>query len=391
MHKVVIVAAKRTPIGSFLGQLSSIPAVELGAIAIKAALKQITLNPEEVDEVFMGHVVQAGCKQAPARQSALLAGLPENTPCTTVNKVCASGLKSVQWAAQSIALGDNEICVAGGMENMSLIPHYSYLRKGQKFGSQAFVDGLQEDGLNDAYDAHAMGVCADECATKYGLSREAQDEFAISSYEKAAEAWKNGAFKDEIAPVSVPQRRGEPLIVDHDEEYQNVRFDKIPHLRAAFSKDGTVAAANASTINDGAAAVVLMSEEKAKELGLSVLAYINSYADAATAPKWFTIAPSKAIPSVLEKASLNILDVDYFEVNEAFSAVALANQKILSIPSEKLNTRGGAVALGHPLGCSGTRILVTLIYTLIQNQGTYGVAGICNGGGGASAMLIERK
>lgn len=391
MHKVVIVAAKRTPIGSFLGQLSSIPAVELGAIAIKAALEQITLKPEDIDEVFMGHVVQAGCKQAPARQAALLAGLPEHTPCTTVNKVCASGLKSVQWAAQSIALGDNDICVAGGMENMSLIPHYSYLRKGQKFGSQTFVDGLQEDGLNDAYDSHAMGVCADECAAKYDLSREAQDEFAISSYEKAAEAWKNGAFKDEIAAVSVPQRRGEPLVVDHDEEYQNVRFDKIPQLRAAFSKDGTVTAANASTINDGAAAVVLMSEEKAKKLGLSVLAYINSYADAATAPKWFTIAPSKAIPSVLEKASLNISDVDYFEINEAFSAVALANQKILSIPSEKLNTKGGAVALGHPLGCSGTRILVTLIYTLIQNQGTYGLAGICNGGGGASAMLIERK
>jgi acetyl-CoA C-acetyltransferase len=300
-------------------------------------------------------------------------------------------MKSVQWAAQSIALGDNEICVAGGMENMSLIPHYSYLRKGQKFGSQAFVDGLQEDGLNDAYDAHAMGVCADECASKYELSREAQDQYAISSYEKAAQAWKSGSFADEIAAVSVPQRRGEPLIVDHDEEYQNVRFDKIPQLRAAFSKDGTVTAANASTINDGAAAVIVMSEEKAKALGLNILAYINCFADAATAPKWFTIAPSKAIPSVLEKAALKISDIDYFEINEAFSAVALANQKILNIPAEKLNTRGGAVALGHPLGCSGTRILVTLIYTLIHNQGTYGLAGICNGGGGASAMLIERK
>ena len=391
MRKVVIVAAKRTPIGSFLGQLSSVPAVELGAVAIKAVLEQIELKPEEVDEVFMGHVVQAGCKQAPARQAALLAGLPENVPCTTVNKVCASGMKSVQWAAQSIALGDNEICLAGGMENMSLIPHYSYLRRGQKFGSQAFVDGLQEDGLNDAYDAHAMGVCADECASKYELSREVQDQYAISSYEKAAQAWKSGSFTDEIAAVSVPQRRGEPIIVDHDEEYQNVRFDKIPQLRAAFSKDGTVTAANASTINDGAAAVIVMSEKKAKVLGLTILAYINCYADAATAPKWFTIAPSKAIPSVLEKAALKISDIDYFEINEAFSAVALANQKILNIPAEKLNTRGGAVALGHPLGCSGTRILVTLIYTLIHNQGTYGLAGICNGGGGASAMLIERK
>ena len=391
MRKVVIVAAKRTPIGSFLGQLSSVPAVELGAVAIKAVLEQIELKPEDVDEVFMGHVVQAGCKQAPARQAALMAGLPENVPCTTVNKVCASGMKSVQWAAQSIALGDNETCVAGGMENMSLIPHYSYLRKGQKFGSQAFVDGLQEDGLNDAYDAHAMGVCADECASKYELSREVQDQYAISSYEKAAQAWKSGSFTDEIAAVSVPQRRGEPIIVDHDEEYQNVRFDKIPQLRAAFSKDGTVTAANASTINDGAAAVIVMSEKKAKVLGLTILAYINCYADAATAPKWFTIAPSKAIPSVLEKAALKISDIDYFEINEAFSAVALANQKILNIPAEKLNTRGGAVALGHPLGCSGTRILVTLIYTLIHNQGTYGLAGICNGGGGASAMLIERK
>lgn len=390
MKEVVIVSAVRTPIGSFMGALSTIPAPKLGAEAIKGALKKINLKPQLVEEVLMGNVVQAGTGQAPARQAAIYAGLPDTVPCTTVNKVCASGMKAVMQAAQSIALGDASIIVAGGMENMSLIPHYSYLRTPVKFGPSSFVDGMQQDGLVDAYDQNAMGVCADACAIEYNFSREDQDTFAVQSYKRSSDAWKNGLFNEEIAPVSVPQRRGEPIIVDEDEEYKNVFLDKIPNLRAAFSKDGTVTAANASTINDGAAALVLMSAEKAKELNLKPLAKIRSYADAAQEPKWFTTAPAKALPKALEKANLSIDEVDYFEFNEAFSVVGLANMKILNLSDDKVNVNGGAVSLGHPLGCSGARILVTLLNVLEQKKAKIGAAAICNGGGGASAIIIER-
>ena len=388
--RVVIVAAARTPIGSFMGGLSTIPAPQLGAIAIKGALAKINLDPTLVDEVFMGNVVQAGVGQAPARQAALFAGLSNSVACTTLNKVCASGMKSVMFAAQAIQSGDAEIVVAGGMENMSLIPHYTHLRAGTKFGPTTLLDGMQKDGLTDAYDNTAMGVSADLCASEYNITREQQDQFAIQSYERSAKAWEAGKFDNEIIPVAVPQRKGEPVIVSKDEEYTNVKLDRVSSLNPAFTKDGTVTAANASTINDGAAALLIMSEEKAIALGLSPLAYILSYADAAQEPKWFTTSPALALPKALKKANLKIEDVDYFEFNEAFSVVGLANAKLLNIDLKKLNVNGGAVSLGHPLGCSGARIIVTLLNVLEQNNGKIGAAAICNGGGGASAILIER-
>ena len=388
--KVVIVSAVRTPIGSFMGSLSTVPATQLGAIAIKGALDKIKLDPNLVDEVLMGNVVQAGNGQAPARQAAIFAGLPNTVACTTVNKVCASGMKAVMQAAQAIMAGDAEIVIAGGMENMSLIPHYVHLRNGVKFGPTTMVDGMQKDGLTDAYDNNAMGVSADLCASEYKISREEQDAFAIQSYERSAKAWSGGKFNNEIVPVEIPQRRGEPIIFSQDEEYTNVKLDKIPTLNAVFTKDGTVTAANASTINDGAAALVLMSEEKAKAMGLKPLAYIKSYADAAQEPKWFTTSPAKALPKALDKAGLTVADVDYFEFNEAFAVVGLANAKILGLDNGKVNVNGGAVSLGHPLGCSGARIIVTLINVLEQNNAKVGAAAICNGGGGASAIVIER-
>ena len=387
--EVVIVSVARTPIGSFMGSLSNIPAPKLGAIAIKGALDKINLNPDLIDEVFMGNVVSAGVGQAPARQAAIFAGIPDTVPCTTINKVCASGMKSVMLAAQSISLGDTEIVVAGGMENMSSIPHYLHGRQGTKFGPTTLEDGMQKDGLVDAYDKVAMGVCADACATKYGFSREDQDAYAIQSYQRSSEAWKSGKFSDEIIPVEIPQRRGAPILMTEDEEYKNVKMDKIPSLRAAFSKEGTVTAANASTINDGGAALILMSAEKALELKLTPIAKIKSFADAAHEPEWFTTAPSKAIPKALSKANISISDVDYFELNEAFSVVGLANMKILNIKNERVNVNGGAVSLGHPLGVSGARIIIALTSILKQNNAKIGAAGICNGGGGASAMIIE--
>ena len=389
--EVVIVSAVRTPIGSFLGTLSSIPAPKLGAIAIKGALDKIQLNPQLVEEVLMGNVVQAGTGQAPARQAAIYAGIPNTVPCTTINKVCASGMKTVMQAAQSIALGDANIIVAGGMENMSLIPHYYHARTGTKFGSATLEDGMQKDGLVDVYDGNAMGVSADACATEYNFSRDDQDAFAIQSYQRSAAAWEANKFKNEVVPVEVPQRRGEPIIVKKDEEYTNVKMEKIPALRPAFTKDGTVTAANASTINDGAAALVLMSKKKADELGLKPMATIKSYADAAHEPKWFTTAPAKALPKALAKAGMNIKDVDYFEFNEAFSVVGLANMKLLGLTDDRVNVNGGAVSLGHPLGCSGARIIVTLLNVLEQNDAKIGAAAICNGGGGASAMVLERN
>ena len=388
--EVVIVSAVRTPIGSFLGALSSIPAPRLGAAAIKGALDKINLKPELVQEVLMGNVVQAGTGQAPARQAAIYAGLPNTVPCTTVNKVCASGMKAVMQAAQSIALGDADIIVAGGMENMSLIPHYFYARSATKFGPATLEDRMQRDGLVDAYDQNAMGVCADACATEYKFSREEQDAFAVQSYKRSAAAWDAGKFNNEVVSVEVPQRRGDAIIVNKDEEYNNVILDKIPSLRPAFTKDGTVTAANASTINDGAAALVLMSKEKAESLGLKILATIKGFAYAAHEPEWFTTAPAKALPKALDKAGISINDVDYFEFNEAFSVVGLANMKLLGLNDSNVNVNGGAVSLGHPLGCSGARIIVTLINVLEQNNGKIGAAAICNGGGGASAIVIER-
>lgn len=390
MKEVVIVSAVRTPIGSFMGGLSTIPAPKLGAIAIEGALKKIDLSPDVVDEVLMGNVVQAGTGQAPARQAAIFAGIPNNVPCTTINKVCASGMKAVMQGAQAIALGDADIVVAGGMENMSLIPHYVHMRTGTKFGPSTLIDGMQKDGLVDAYDQNAMGVCADSCATKYEFSREDQDAYAIQSYKRSSEAWENGKFDNEVIPVAVPQRRGEPKMVTKDEEYSNVFIDKIPNLRPAFSKEGTVTAANASTINDGAAALVLMSKEKAIELNLTPLATIKSYADAAHEPEWFTTAPAKALPKALAKANLKLEEIDFFEFNEAFSVVGLANMKILGLNDKNVNVNGGAVSLGHPLGCSGARILITLLNVLEQNNAKLGAAAICNGGGGASAIIVER-
>lgn len=388
--KVVIVSSARTPIGSFMGSLSSLTATELGSVAIKGALEKIKLDPSLVSEVYMGNVVQAGVGQAPARQAALGAGIPDSVPCTTVNKVCASGMKAVMQAAQAIALGDAEVVVAGGMESMSNIPHYIQLRTGTKFGPATMIDGMQKDGLVDAYDQHAMGVCADACATEYHFSREDQDAFAIQSYKRSAKAWSEGKFAKEVVPVAVPQRKGDPIIVSEDEEFKNVFIEKIPALRPAFTKDGTVTAANASTINDGAGAMILMSEEKAKALGLQPLAIIRSYADAAQEPKWFTTAPAKALPKALAKANITIDDVDFFEFNEAFSVVGLANMKLLGLNDTNVNVNGGAVSLGHPLGCSGVRILITLLSILEQNNAKIGAAAICNGGGGASAMVIER-
>ena len=390
IKKVVIVSAVRTPIGSFMGGLSSLTASQLGSFAIKGALDRINLDPNQVDEVYMGNVVQAGVGQAPARQAALGAGIPDTVPCTTVNKVCASGMKAVINAAQAIALGDASVVIAGGMESMSNIPHYMHMRKGVKFGPAAMEDGMQKDGLVDPFDKNAMGVLADNCATKYSFSREEQDAFAIESYRRSTKAWSEGKFSNEVIPVAVPQRRGDALIITEDEEFKNVKIDKIPALRAAFSKEGTVTAANASTINDGAGALILMSEEKANLLGLTILATIKGYADAAHEPQWFTTAPSKALPKALAKAGVTQDQIEYFELNEAFAVVGLANMKILGLDSSTVNVNGGAVSLGHPLGVSGVRILITLLNVLQQNDAKLGAAAICNGGGGASAMVIER-
>ncbi len=387
--EVVIVSAVRTPMGSFMGSLSSIPAAKLGAIAIKGALDKINLDPNIIDEVFMGNVLQAGVGQAPARQAAVFAGLPYTVPCTTVNKVCASGMKAISFAAQAIKCGDAEIIIAGGMENMSQTPFYHQGRNGQKLGNIVLEDGLLKDGLTNVYDGKHMGTCGDLCANEKEFTREDQDNFAIESYTRSAKAWKTGKFDEEIVQVEVPQRRGEPIIVKEDEEFKNVKLDKIPNLRPVFSKEGTVTAANASTLNDGAAALVLMSSGKAKELGLKPLAIVKGYADAAQEPEWFTTAPAKAIPIALKKANIDKSDVDYYELNEAFSVVGLVNIKMLKLDAEKVNVNGGAVSLGHPLGCSGARIIVTLINVLKQNNAKIGTAGICNGGGGASAMVIE--
>tara|TARA_B100000809_G_C15135408_1_gene530357 strand:- start:250 stop:1428 length:1179 start_codon:yes stop_codon:yes gene_type:complete len=389
--KVVIVSAVRTPIGSFMGSLSSLSATKLGSVAIKGALDKINLDPSLVQEVYMGNVVQAGVGQAPARQAAIGAGIPDNVPCTTINKVCASGMKAVMNAAQAIALGDADVVIAGGMESMSNIPHYVHMRNGHKFGPKSMEDGMQKDGLVDAYDNNAMGVCADLCASEYKITRKEQDDFSIQSYNRSAKAWADGKFNEEVVPVEIPQRRGEPIIFSEDEEYKNVRMEKIPTLRPVFTKEGTVTAANASTINDGAGAMILMSEEKANELGLTPLATIKSYADAAQEPQWFTTAPSKALPKALDKANIKIDEVDFFEFNEAFAVVGLSNMKILGLNDSNVNVNGGAVSLGHPLGCSGVRILITLINVLKQNDAKIGAAAICNGGGGASAMIIERN
>ena len=391
IKKVVIVSAVRTPIGSFMGSLSPLSATKLGAIAIKGALDKINLDATLVQEVYMGNVVQAGVGQAPARQAAISAGIPDTVPCTTINKVCASGMKAVINAAQTIALGDADVVIAGGMESMSNIPHYLHMRNGHKFGPKNMEDGMQKDGLVDVYDNTAMGVLADLCASEYKVTREDQDNYSIQSYNRSAKAWADGKFKEEVIPVEIPQRRGDPIVFSEDEEYKNVRMDKIPTLRPVFTKEGTVTAANASTINDGAGAMVLMSEEKANELELTPLATILSYADAAQEPKRFTTAPSKALPKALDKAKITIDDVDYFELNEAFAVVGLSNMKLLGLDDSNVNVNGGAVSLGHPLGCSGVRILITLINVLKQNDAKIGAAVICNGGGGASAMVIERN
>ena len=364
MHKVVIVSAKRTPIGKFMGGLATVSAPHLGAIAIKGALTAAGIKPEQVDEVYMGNVLQAGVGQAPARQAALMASIPDTVPCTTINKVCSSGMKSISLAAQAIALGDAAVVVAGGMENMSLAPHIVPMRTGIKFGATQLEDVMQKDGLLDAFDQVAMGVFADATAEKHGVSREEQDAFAIESYHRSALAWESGVMQNEVIPVAVPQRRGEDIIISKDEEYTNVKLEKIPQLRPAFSKGGTVTAANASTINDGAAALVLMSEEKAKALGITPMATLLSHADAAQEPQWFTTAPAKALPKALAKANLAQKEIDLFEFNEAFSVVGLANSQLLDLPVEKVNVHGGAVSLGHPLGCSGARIVVTLLNAL---------------------------
>jgi acetyl-CoA C-acetyltransferase len=389
MKKIVIVAAKRTPMGSFGGSLSSIPATKLGSIAIQGVLEDLSLDPKLVDEVYMGNVLQANLGQAPCKQAAIYAGIPEHTPCTTINKVCASGMKAISLAVQSIKCGDSEIVVAGGMENMSSVPHYYNARKAKKLGDIQLVDGMVKDGLTDVYNKVHMGTCADECAKEYNISREEQDQFAIESYQKASAASSNGLFKDEIVKVSVPQRKKEDIVIEADEEFSNVKIEKIPNLKPVFSKDGTVTAANASTLNDGASAVILMTEEKAKDLNIKPLAEIISYADASQEPKWFTTTPTKAINKALVKANLSVKDVDFWELNEAFSVVGLVNTKLLDIEPNKVDVNGGAVALGHPLGSSGSRIIVTLIHVLKQNNGNIGAAGICNGGGGASALIIR--
>ncbi|MCC5923537.1 MAG: acetyl-CoA C-acyltransferase [Crocinitomicaceae bacterium] len=389
MREVYIVGAARTPMGSFMGALSTVAAPQLGAAAIKGALEKGGVDPKNIDEVFMGNVLQANLGQAPARQAALGAGIGDNVPCTAVNKVCASGMKAIAIAAQSIKCGDNEIVVAGGMENMSQVPHYVNGRLGTKLGPIKMEDGMVKDGLTDVYNQVHMGNCADKCATEHNFSREEQDQFAITSYERAAKAWAEGKFNDEIVPVTVPQRKGDPIIVGEDEEYKNVKLDKIPSLRPVFTKEGTVTAANASTLNDGASAVILASKEAVEKYGLKPIGKIVSYADAAQEPEWFTTAPAKAVPIALKKANLSTSDIDYWELNQAFSVVGLANIKLLGLDAAKVDVNGGAVALGHPLGSSGSRIIITLLNVLKQNGGKFGAAGICNGGGGASAMVIE--
>ncbi|WP_027381559.1 acetyl-CoA C-acyltransferase [Chryseobacterium daeguense] len=390
MKEVFIVSAVRTPMGSFMGSLSTVPATKLGSVAVKGALDKIGLDPKLVQEIYMGNVLQAGEGQAPARQVALGAGLSNETPSTTVNKVCASGMKAVTMAAQAIKAGDADVIVAGGMENMSSVPHYYNARNATKLGDIKMQDGMVLDGLTDVYNKVHMGVCAEKCATDYSISREEQDNFAIESYKRAAKAWSEGKFAEEVVPVSIPQRKGDPVVFAEDEEYKAVNFDRIPTLPTVFKKEeGTVTAANASTLNDGASALILVSKEKMEELGLKPLAKIISYADAAQAPEDFTTAPSKALPIALKKAGLELTDIDFFEFNEAFSVVGLANNKILGLDASKVNVNGGAVAIGHPLGSSGSRIIVTLINVLKQNNGKLGAAAICNGGGGASAIVIE--
>ncbi len=390
MKEVYIVSAVRTAMGSFMGALSSVPATKLGAAAIKGAIEKIGLNPEEVQEVYFGSVLQAGLGQAPARQAAKFAGLPNTVQCTTVNKVCASGMKSISLGAQQIMLGMADVVIAGGMESMSNVPHYMMgSRNGYKYGNVNMVDGLANDGLMDAYNHQMMGWCADLCAKDYNFTREAQDEFAINSYKKAAQAWADGKFNDEIVPVEMTDRKGNVTQFVHDEEYKNVFFDKIPGLKPAFSKEGTVTAANASTMNDGAAALVLMSKEKMEALGLTPIAKLRGFADAEHEPEWFTTAPSKAMPKAAAHAGVAMSDIEYFEFNEAFSVVGLVNTQLMNLDPARINVNGGAVALGHPLGASGARIIVTLINVLKQNNAKIGGAAICNGGGGASAMVIE--
>ena len=391
MKKVVIVSATRTPIGSFLGSLSSLSATDLGAQSIKKTLNKINLKPEMIDEVFMGNVLQANNGQAPAKQCAIKAGLSNKTPCTTINKVCSSGMKSIMIGAQSIMSGHNEVVLVGGMENMSQVPHYMInSRTGYKLGNSKLVDGLIIDGLTDVYSNTHMGNCAELCAKEMEISRQEQDEFAIASYEKSAKAWKDGKFKNEVCSVEVKQRKGEPIEISEDEEFKNVKMDKIPNLRPVFDKEGSITAANASTLNDGAASLIIMSEEKAKELNITPLCSITSFADASHEPEWFTTAPEKAVKKAIELSGKSIDDIDFFELNEAFSVVGLANTKLLNIDKDKVNVYGGAVSLGHPLGCSGARIVVTLINILNQENGKIGVAGICNGGGGASAIVIQK-
>lgn len=387
---VYIVSAVRTPIGSFGGSLKDFTAPQLGAIAIKAAVERAGIQATDVQEVLMGCVIQANTGQAPARQAAKFAGLPDSVVCTTVNKVCASGMKAIAQGAQSILLGDTDIVVAGGMESMSNVPYYSAnLRWGNKYGNVSLIDGLAKDGLTDVYHNYAMGNAADMCAKECNISREAQDAFAVESYKRSQAAWNNGSFDAEIVPVPIPQRKGDPIMFAKDEDAFNVKFDKIPELKPAFSKEGTVTAANASTMNDGAAAVVLMSKEKADAMGIKPLAIIRSYADAEQAPEWFTTTPSMAVPKAVAKAGLQMSDIDFVELNEAFSVVGIVNTQKMNLDPAKVNVHGGAVSLGHPLGCSGARIIVTLIHVLKQHQGKLGAAGICNGGGGASAMVLE--
>ena len=390
--EVYIVSAVRTPMGSFGGLLKDVPATKLGAVAIKAAVERAGIKPEQVNEVLMGCVLQANLGQAPARQAAKFAGLPDNVVCTTINKVCASGMKAIAQGAQSILLGDSHIVVAGGMENMSSVPFYvENLRWGNKYGNTNMIDGLAKDGLTDCYNNFAMGCAADICATENKISREEQDAFAIESYKRSQAAWDNGKFQDEIVPVEIPSKKGEPLIVNKDEEPWNVKFDKIASLKPVFGKEGTVTAANASTMNDGAAAVVLMSSDLAKELGIKPIAIIRGYADAEQEPVQFTTTPSIALPVAVNRAGLQMTDIDFVELNEAFSVVGIVNTKKMKLNPAKVNVNGGAVSLGHPLGCSGARIIVTLINILKQNNGKYGAAGICNGGGGASAIVIEKS
>ncbi|MES2003522.1 MAG: acetyl-CoA C-acyltransferase [Bacteroidota bacterium] len=387
---VYIVSAVRTPIGSFGGSLKDFSAPQLGALAIKAAVERAGLQPSAIEEVLMGCVIQANTGQAPARQAAKFAGLPDSVICTTVNKVCASGMKAIAQAAQSILLGDADIIVAGGMESMSNVPFYNaHMRWGNKYGDVNLVDGLAKDGLTDVYHKYAMGNAADLCARECHISREEQDAFAVTSYQRSQSAWEKGLFANEVIPVAIPQRKGDPILFSKDEEAWNVKFDKIPELKPAFAKDGTVTAANASTMNDGAAALVLMSKEKADAMGIKPLAVIRSYADAEQAPEWFTTTPSLAVPKAVAKAGLQMSDIDFTELNEAFSVVGIANMQKMKLDPAKVNVHGGAVSLGHPLGCSGARIIVTLIHVLKQHNGKIGAAGICNGGGGASAMVIE--